>query len=358
MKKAGKILKQILCGVGLLGFLLVFLTMPKTVIGADEKPIKIRLSSSGPATEFEGDGTTSAGVTAVYFAKEIDKRTNGRITVQFFPGGQLSSSPEEFIGGMTEGAFDMIILNNGSWSDFTNAFAGLNIPYLYFDFETAYAVLDSEIGKSWQKKAQEETGVICLAWIDIGFRELTNSLREIKTPDDVKGLKLRTMVDDIQMETWKLLGAAVTPVPYAELYTALQQKLVDGQENPVSNITAAKFYEMQPYMTMTNHNFTASIFGFSPVLWAKLSPEDQKLIRELAIEAQNKGREKTQILKAQQEKIIADYGVKIYYPTAEELEKFQEKIKPVWAKVEKNMGTEDFNKLINFVKDYTEKHKK
>ncbi|MDR3258617.1 MAG: TRAP transporter substrate-binding protein [Fusobacteriaceae bacterium] len=357
MRKLRNVWKRVI-SISFIPCLLLFLFIFGSGAAKNNAPIKIRIASAGPATEFVGDGQTAAGTSTRYFITEIEKRSNGRITAQVFPGGQLASATEEYMGGLQDGAFEMIVLNNGAWSDYTNAFAGLNIPYLYFDFETAYAVLDSEVGIGWRKRAQEETGVIPLAYFDIGFRELTNSTREIKVPADLKGIKLRTMVDDIQMESWRLLGAAVTPVPYAELYSALQQKLVDGQENPVSNITASKIYELQPYMTMTNHNFTASLFAISPVLWGKLSPEDQKLVADVAVEAQNKGREKTQIFAGEFMKIIADAGVKIYYPTTEELKQFQDTVKPVWTKVEKNMGSEEFKKLIDFVSDYTAKKEK
>lgn len=320
--------------------------------------IEIRIASSSPTGEFNGDGTTALGVCVNYFMKEIEARTNGRITAKVFPDGQLASSSEEYIGGLQNGAFDIGIMNNGSWSDYTNAFAGLNIPYLYFDFDTVYAVLDSDLGESWKQKAQEDTTVIPLAYFDIGFRELTNSIREVRTPDDLKGIKLRTMVDDIQMAAWEALGTAVTPVAYSELYTALQQKMVDGQENPVSNIVASKVYEMQPYMTMTNHNYTATIPAASPIFWDKLSADDQQLIKDLMIEAQNKGREKTEVFADEFVKTIADAGVQIYEPTTEELQLFQDKVKTVWTKVEENMGSDSYNKLISFVEEYTASHAK
>ncbi len=320
--------------------------------------IEIRIASSSPTVEFKDEGTTALGVCVNYFIKEISARTNGRITAKVFPDGQLASSSEEYIGGLQNGAFDIGILNNGSWSDYTNGFAGLNIPYLYFDFDTVYAVLDSDIGESWKQKVEEDTTVIPLAYFDIGFRELTNSVREVRTPDDLKGIKLRTMVDDIQMAAWEALGTAVTPVAYSELYTALQQKMVDGQENPVSNIVSAKLYELQPYMTMTNHNYTATIPAASPIFWSKLSADDQKLIKDLMIEAQNKGREKTQVFADAFIQKIADAKVQIYEPTTEELKLFQDKVKPVWEKVEENMGTENYNKLITFVTDYTASHAK
>jgi tripartite ATP-independent transporter DctP family solute receptor len=316
-----------------------------------EQPVRIRFASTTTSAELAVPQTT-AGISLIYFRDEIQKRTNGRITVEYFPDGQLASSTEEHIGGLQNGAFDICNLNCGSWADYTPAFAGLNIPYLYFDFETAYAVLDSEIGQGWMKAAQDATGTIPLAYVDIGFRELTNSLREVRVPADLRGVKLRVMPDPLQVATWEALGVAVTPIPYAELYTALQQKLVDGQENPVSNIVGNKLYELQPYMTMTNHNFTVTIIAASPIFWNKLSAVDQKLISELWIETQNMGRQNTAKLVEAQIKTIRDNKVNIYTPTTAELRQFQDQVKKVWPQVEKVMGTEEYNKLVNFVNDY------
>lgn len=320
------------------------------------EPIKIRIASSSPTVEFNGDGTTSLGISVNYFCKEIEARTDGRITAQVFPDGQLASSPQEYIGGLQNGAFDIGIMNNGSWSDYTPAFAGLNVPYLYFDYETAYAVLDSDIGESWKQKAYEDTTVLPLAYFDIGFRELTANT-PIRTPADLKGIKIRTMVDNVQMACWEALGAAVTPVAYSELYTALQQKMVDAQENPPSNIVSSKVYELQNYMIITNHNFTATIPAASPIFWNKLSAEDQTLIKDLMIEAQNKGREQTATLADGFIKTVEeDAGTEVIYLTSEELTAFQDKAKSVWPMIEEEMGTDAFNELIEFVNNYMAEH--
>lgn len=312
----------------------------------------LRIASSSPTVEFEGDGTTSLGIGVNYFIKEIEKRTNGRITAQVFPDGQIASSTAEYIGGLQNGAFDIGVLNCGSWAEYTSAFAGLNMPYLYFDYETAYAVLDSEIGAAWQQKATEDTTTIPLAWFDIGFRQLTCNV-EVHTPDDLKGVKIRVMPDPIQTATWEALGCAVTPVPYSELYTALQQKMVDAQENPPSNIVSSKVYELQSYMVMTNHNFTVTIPAASPVLWNKLSEGDKALIREVMIEAQNAGRAKTaELAEGFISQMEADGGTQVIRLTNEELMAFQEKVKGVWPKVEEQMGSEAYNQLIQFVENY------
>lgn len=314
--------------------------------------INIRIASSSPTVEFEGDGTTSLGIGVKYFMKEIEARSDGRITAQVFPDGQIASSTQEYIGGLQNGAFDIGILNCGSWADYTPAFAGLNVPYLYFDYETAYAVLDSEVGESWQAKAQEDTQCIPLAWFDIGFRQLTCNV-EVHKPEDLKGVKIRVMPDPIQTATWEALGCAVTPVAYSELYTALQQKMVEAQENPPSNIVSSKVYELQDYLVMTNHNFTVTIPAASPVFWNKLSDEDKALIQEVMIEAQNKGREATaDLAEGFIKQMEDDAGTQVIRLTTDELKLFQEATKSVWPMIEEQMGTDAYNELMDFVADY------
>lgn len=316
------------------------------------KKINIRIASSSPSIEFQGEGTTSLGISVNYFVKEIEARTGGRITAQVFPDGQIASSTQEYIGGLQNGAFDIGILNCGSWADYTPAFAGLNIPYLYLDYDEAYAVLDSSVGESWKKRAEKDTRCIILGYFDIGFRQLTCN-NEVRTPTDLRGIKIRTMPDPIQMATWKALGCAVTPVPYSELYTALQQKMVDAQENPPSNIVASKVYELQKYMVLTNHNFTATIPAASPVFWGTLSAEDQTLIRELMIEAQNKGRMQTSKLAEGFIQTIDDADeTEIIRLTADELKAFQDIAKSVWPMVEQQMGNEAYTELLGFVEQY------
>ena len=350
-----------------LGLLTVAVTLSLTACGGGTKKnassgsaaggqkINIRIASSSPVVEFEGDGKTALGVSVKYFIKEINKRSNGRITAQVYPNGQIASSTQEYIGGLQNGAFDIGILNNGSWADYTPAFAGLNIPYLYPDYETAYATLDSDVGKAMKERAQKDTKTIILGFFDIGFRELTTNT-PVHSPDDLKGVKIRTMPDPIQMECWKTLGASVTPVAYSELYTALQQKMVDAQENPVSNIASSKVFELQKYMVMTNHNFTVTVPAASPVFWNKLNDADKKLVQDVITEAQMKGREQTAKLEDGFIKTIAT-KCEIIKLKPEELAKFQEKAKSIWPMVEKAMDKSEYDKLINFVKNYKPKAK-
>ncbi len=314
-------------------------------------PIVIRFAVTATSSEFEDGGTTPMGIGCNYFISEIESRSNGRITVQFFPDGQLASSTTELFGGLKNGAFDMTVLSTGAWGEYTSAFAGLNMPYLYTDYDLAYAVLDSEIGQSWMRMAHDATGCLPLAWFDVGFRQLTCN-KAVHSPDDLKGMKVRVMVDPIQTATWEALGCAVTPVQYSELYTALQQGMVDAQENPPSNIVASKLYELQDYMILTNHNFTTTLVTLSDSFWSKLSAEDQQLITEVLHEAQEAARAKIMELDEKLIGQIADSGTEFIRLTSEELAAFTEATTSVWPMVEQQMGSEAFNALIDFVEKY------
>lgn len=315
---------------------------------------KIRFATNASAGDVAGDGISQTGKGMIYFCKQIEERSGGRITTQIFTDGQLASSTQEYIGGTQNGAYEIFMLNCGSWADYTPAYAGLNIPYLYMDYDDAYAVLDSELRQEWDQRAQADTQCIPLAHLDIGFRQLTAN-KEIHSPSDLKGVKIRTMVDPIQMNCWEAFGASVTPVPYAELYTALQQKLVDAQENPPSNIVSSKIYEMQSYCMKTNHNFTTTIMAASPVFWSTLSEEDKAFIQDLWKETEMYVRTLTEDLSDGFFDEMQSKGTTVIELTTDELKVFQDVAKSVWPQVEEQMGSEAYNKLVDFVLDYQAK---
>lgn len=312
---------------------------------------KIRFATNSSAGDVAGEGISQTGKGMIYFCKQIEERSGSRITTQIFTDGQLASSTQEYIGGAQNGAYEMFMLNCGSWADYTPAYAGLNIPYLYMDYDDAYAVLDSQIRQEWDQRAQADTKCIPLAHLDIGFRQLTAN-KEIHAPADLKGVKIRTMVDPIQMNCWEAFGASVTPVPYAELYTALQQKLVDAQENPPSNIVSSKLYEMQSYCMKTNHNFTTTIMAASPVFWDTLSEEDKAFLQELWKETEMYVRSLTENLSDGFFDEMQSKGTTVVELTTDELKVFQDVAKSVWPQVEEQMGSEAYNKLVDFVMDY------
>ena len=197
-----------------------------------------------------------------------------------------------------------------------------------------------------KQQVEEDTGMVVLAFLDVGFRNITNSRGPIKTPDDVKGLKLRTQNDRYQIAALEALGATCSVISFSELYSSLQQGLVDAQENPIINTYTNKFYEVQDYMTLTRHAYTCTILAISRESLDKLTPEQQQLVLDAGKVAQDTAREKlVEVEDDYLEKLSKE--MEIYDPTQEELEAFQKVAMTSWDIIEQDMGSEKFNEIVN-----------
>lgn len=312
---------------------------------------KLRLSSNVSSMELEENKTAMAkGVNC--WIETLEKESNGSLQVELFPDAQLASGTEQIVSGITSGAFEVAHFATGNWSEYTNAFTELNVPYLYLNYEAVHELMDSEIGDQMMAKLEQDVqGVKALAYIDIGFRHVTNSKKEIKVPDDMKGLKIRTMNDPIQQAAMSAMGASVTTISVSELFSALQQKMVDAQENPLSTISSQKFYEVQPYCTMTRHSFTSTFMFMNASTYESLT-EDQKAAVEKANEACEHGsREVVEAVEQEYKQILMDNGMEIYEPTEAELAVFREAVKTSWTEAEKVMGNDRYAALLQKMDD-------
>jgi TRAP-type transport system periplasmic protein len=214
-------------------------------------------------------------------ALELKKRleaANKNLDVQVFPGGQLGSEGE-IIGQLQAGLTDMLPTTTGPLGQHNPIFYVLETPYVFLNTAQADKVLDGPVGKKFLD-VLEPKGLIGLAFWENGFRELTNNTRPIKSPADLKGLKLRTQQNRLHMKYFGDLGANPTPLPFTEIYNALATKIVDGQENPYSLISTNKFYEQQKYVSQTDHVYSSVPVYFSKAKWAKLPADVQKLVRD------------------------------------------------------------------------------
>lgn len=283
----------------------------------------------------------------------LREKSGGTLYLDMYLDGVLGSSADELIGGAQNGAFDMIALSFGSWGDYTDAFAPLSIPYLFTSSEQLYQFIDGEIGDEIKAKVEADTGMVVLAFLDVGFRNVTNNRGPIKTPDDMKGLKIRTLNDRYQIAAMEALGASTQQTSFSELYSALQQGLVDAQENPIINTYTSKFYEVQKYMTLTRHNYTFTILAISRSALDRLTPEQQQMVMDMGKVAQDTCRSQ---LVAKETEILSELSQKmeIYDPTVEELEKFQEVAKTSWGQIEQDMGSENFNRYVNAANEIAE----
>ncbi|MES2976153.1 MAG: TRAP transporter substrate-binding protein [Pseudomonadota bacterium] len=223
------------------------------------------------------------GVGIDTFAREVEKRTAGRYKVQTFYSGALGGERES-IEAVQLGTQELTFTSTGPIPNFVPESKILDVPFLFRDKPHARAVLDGKIGQDMLVKF-EAKGFKALAWGENGIRHMTNSKRDVKTPDDLKGLKMRTMENPVHIAAYKGLGIVPTPMAFPEVFTALQQGTVDGQENPLSVIMAAKFDQVQKHLSLTGHVYSPAIFLMNKAAFDKLSAADKQAFLDAAKEA-------------------------------------------------------------------------
>jgi tripartite ATP-independent transporter DctP family solute receptor len=218
------------------------------------------------------------GIAAQQFADKVKERTNGEITIEVYPNNELGA-PDEMLEQNILGAVDMTLGTQGSLDKYSKKFATVMLPFAFEDYDHAYRVLDGPF-YDWTKDDLLAQGFVFIGSWDYGFRNLTNSVHPVNTPDDVKGLKIRTP-GEIQLQScMEALGANVQAIAFNELYMALKQGVVDGQENPLSVIYFNKMYETQKYLAITNHVYNSMNLVISKVTWDKLTDEQKTIITE------------------------------------------------------------------------------
>lgn len=216
----------------------------------------------------------------IVLGQMLEERTNGKFRIDVFPDSQLGSE-REIIEGIQMGSIDITVVSTAPLAGFTDAFLVTDLPFIFVDKPHAHRVLDGEIGQNMLAQL-EGTGIKGLAFWENGFRNITNSERPIVTPADVRGMKIRTMENQIHMDSFRQVGADPTPMAFGELFTALQQGTVDGQENPLAVISTARFYEVQDHLALTGHFYAAAPLLASGALWDSLSDEEKVIFQEVA----------------------------------------------------------------------------
>jgi len=220
---------------------------------------------------------------AVKFAEVAKAKSGGRIEVQIAPSAQLGDDAA-MVTALRTGALDMSANSQGAVANAVPEYAAYGMPFLFSSPAQAFKLLDGPLGKELADKSAEK-GLIVLGYWDNGIRQMTNSKRPITKVEDMKGLKMRTPPDATLVDIMQALGAEAQQIKFAELYVALQQGVVDGQENPLANIHASKLYEVQKHLALTNHQFQMTPFLISKRSWDRLSAADRKAIQEAAAEA-------------------------------------------------------------------------
>jgi tripartite ATP-independent transporter DctP family solute receptor len=230
------------------------------------------------------------GMGAVAFCDGVEKGTQGRYKCQQFPNNALGGE-REMIEAVQLGTQDVANVSTGALGNFVPETKIVDIPFLFRDYDHARKVMDGPIGQDLLKKMTAK-GIVGLAWTENGFRHITNSKRAINNADDAKGLKLRTMENKVHMEGYKTFGILPTPMAWPEVFTALQQGTVDGQENPIPVILSNKLSQVQKHLSLTNHVYSPAVLVLTPAIWSKLSDADKKVFQDAAHQAATVQRKK------------------------------------------------------------------
>jgi len=284
------------------------------------------------------------GVAVDTFAREVDKRTGGRYKIQNFYAGALGAERES-IEGVQLGTLDLTLTSTGPIPNFVPDVAILDIPFLFRDYAQARAVLDGPIGQEMLQKFPPK-GIVALAWAENGFRHMTNSKRAVNVPDDLKGLKMRTMENPIHIQAYKQFGILPTPMAFTEVYTALQQGTVDGQENPLSVITAAKLDQVQKNLTLTGHVYSPALILMNKAQWDKLSAADKQAFQDAAKEAVKANRAR---IDEDERRAVADLRAKgMTVVEFVDKSKFQATLAPTFVEFGKKFGQENIDKIRNY----------
>jgi tripartite ATP-independent transporter DctP family solute receptor len=284
------------------------------------------------------------GVGVDVLAAEVEKRTNGRIIIKNFYSGSLGGERES-IESVQLGTQELAGTSTGPIPNFVPAVRILDIPFLFRDKAHARAVLDGPIGDALLKEFDSK-GFKALAWSENGVRHMTNSKRPVNTPDDLKGLKMRTMENPVHVAAYKGFGIITTPMAFPEVFTALQQGVVDGQENPLSVIMAAKFEQVQKYMTLTGHVYSPAIYLMNKAAFDKLSPADKQAFLDAAKIASAAQRARVDQDDAQGVAYLRSKGMTVN----ENVDKaaFVAKLAPVFAQFEKDFGKDKIDAIRNY----------
>lgn len=279
-------------------------------------------------------------------AAELEEASGGRLKIEHYPASQFGAE-REILEGVALGTIDCGIISSGVVAGFSNSVYVTNMPYLIDDREVGWKVYDGEFGQMLGKKTEEEGGWKFLGWCDNSLRMFSNTKREIQTPADMVGLKIRTQENDIHMAIVNSLGASATPVAFSELYTALQQGTVDGQENGVALTYSMGFNEVVKYLTYLPHIYDPYIVCMSNAKWNSLPADLQELMQEYATKYCQYEREFNLQNDDEYLQKMVDAGLKVYYPTEEQAQQFVDATAGVEDLIRAKVGDE----LVDSYKD-------
>jgi len=284
-------------------------------------------------------------IAAMQFAKQVEARTKGEVVIELYPNNALGSPPE-VLEQVIMGVVDMSLSGQDQLAKHVPLFDTVGIPFALSNAEHADRVLDGPF-KEWATPELDKIGLVYLSSWDWGFRQLTNSVRPILSPADIKGLKIRTPPAMTYQAAMQAIGANVQTISFSELVMAMRQGVVDGQENPIGVIYNLKLYESQKYISIINYLYSSMVHVVSKDTWSRLNPEQQKIVREESDAARLLMRKLTRAEELKQIQAMRAKGIVIDEPN---LEPFQAMMGPAYEKIKAKVGAKNFDKWIEMTK--------
>ena len=292
------------------------------------------------------------------FAAYVKEKTSGKIDIATFPAGQLGGE-RSMAEQVQSGTLQIAALTTAVLQNFVPQGAILDMPFIFPDRKTAYATLDDPEVQEKIFSYFPKKGFIAIGWTENEIRDFTNTKRPVRTPEDIKGLKVRVMNSPVYLDTFKQLGASPVGIPFPETYNALQTGVIDAQENPILTSVLMKFTEVTKHVTRTQHCLTECIIVVSIDYWESLSSGEQKIFREaarVAIDTNRKVNARLHEALPKSNISIADYadqnGIEILELTTEEREAFRQAMVPVWNKYRKKIGDDLFDFMLAKIKSH------
>jgi C4-dicarboxylate-binding protein DctP len=307
--------------------------------------IEIKLGHSSPAVNDRLEAACQE------FKKIVEEKTDGKVVVTTYPASQLGAEREQ-LEAVQMGTLEMAALSTGPVPGFYPEIMVFDMPYLFSSADVAYEVLDGQVGQEILDGFREATGVRGLVWGENGFRHFTNDVRPIENPSDLEGLKIRTMENPAHMDIVRTLGGDPTPMSFSEVYTALSQGTIDGQENPISLIVSMKFYEAQQYLTLDGHVYNPYILMINDEFYQSLDEDVQEIIDEAAIVWRETEREQNQKQIDEGLLLLEEEGVEITELSVEKVREFREATNSVYEEFGyEEVGEELINKVLSAVEE-------
>lgn len=278
------------------------------------------------------------------FAEKVEERTDGRVTFEIFGDGQLGGE-REIVEQVQLGSLDLTIATAGVVGSFVPELSVLEMPFLFENVDKAYDVLDGDIGAELEEKIEAQ-GFKSFGILENGMRHIVNNKQAVHSPDDMAGLKMRTLENDLYLETYRALGTDATPISFPEAYTSLEQGVVDGQDLSLGVMVTTKMYEVQEHLTLNGIYYAAAPMMMNADTFNSLPEDIQQIFIEVAEEVKPEQRQINQDMEAEQIEFLKEEGVEVIEPSEAEMKAFREAVQPVYDKLSDN-----FNGMVEDIQE-------